>query len=299
MMQKTIGTNLFPSQLALLVLASAIGIPAFALQTQQPTDSQGTPPSAALQQPSSAASPTTSTSAPKEGFWGRVNPFARKKWVNKRVDPLKDQLNELDDVNARNSRDIKDVDGRSQAGIRTAQSAADAANQAALAADGRARSAGTLAQGASGHVDQLNTTVAGLDQYSQTSEVEVAFRGGQPILSVAARKKLDDLATSVVGHQGYILDMEAHSPAAGSAGIQSSQRLAEAVKRYLVTEHQIPVYRLHSVALGNAQAVSTGQEVSKPSHASVVYIRLMENSLAAQGTASPHGVASSASAERP
>ncbi len=45
--------------------------------------------------------------------------------------------------------------------------------------------------------------------------------------------------------------MEAHSPAAGSAGIQSSERLAEAVKRYLVTEHQIPVYRMHSVALGN------------------------------------------------
>jgi hypothetical protein len=311
MMQTTKSANLFPSQLALLVLASAIGVPAFALQAQQPTDPQAAPPAAAMQQPSSATSPTTpsatmptapTTSAstpPKEGFWGRVNPFARKKWVNKRIDPLKDQLNELDDVNAKNSRDIKDVDGRAQAGIRTAQSAADAANQAALAADGRAHAAGTVAQGAAGHVDQLNTTVAGLDQYTETSEVEVAFRGGQPILSVASRKKLDDLATSVVGHQGYILDMEAHSPAAGSAGIQSSQRLAEAVKRYLVTEHQIPVYRLHSVALGNSQAVSTGQDVSKPSHASVVYIRLMENSLAAQGTASPHGVASSAGAERP
>ena len=311
MMQTTKSANLFPSQLALLVLASAIGVPAFALQAQQPTDPQAAPPAAAMQQPSSATSPTTpsatmptapTTSAstpPKEGFWGRVNPFARKKWVNKRIDPLKDQLNELDDVNAKNSRDIKDVDGRAQAGIRTAQSAADAANQAALAADGRSHAAGTVAQGAAGHVDQLNTTVAGLDQYTETSEVEVAFRGGQPILSVASRKKLDDLATSVVGHQGYILDMEAHSPAAGSAGIQSSQRLAEAVKRYLVTEHQIPVYRLHSVALGNSQAVSTGQDVSKPSHASVVYIRLMENSLAAQGTASPHGVASSAGAERP
>ena len=311
MMQTTKSANLFPSQLALLVLASAIGVPAFALQAQQPTDPQAAPPAAAMQQPSSATSPTTpsatmptapTTSAstpPKEGFWGRVNPFARKKWVNKRIDPLKDQLNELDDVNAKNSRDSKDVDGRAQAGIRTAQSAADAANQAALAADGRAHAAGTVAQGAAGHVDQLNTTVAGLDQYTETSEVEVAFRGGQPILSVASRKKLDDLATSVVGHQGYILDMEAHSPAAGSAGIQSSQRLAEAVKRYLVTEHQIPVYRLHSVALGNSQAVSTGQDVSKPSHASVVYIRLMENSLAAQGTASPHGVASSAGAERP
>jgi hypothetical protein len=159
-----------------------------------------------------------------------VNPFARKKWVNKRIDPLKDQLNELDEVNARNSRDIKDVDGRAQAGIRTAQSAADAANQAALAADGRAHSAGTLAQGASGHVDQLNTTVAGLDQYSQTSEVEVAFRGGQPILSVASRKKLDDLATSVVGHQGYILDMEAHSPAALPCHRTSDSRLPFALR---------------------------------------------------------------------
>ena len=53
--------------------------------------------------------------------------------------------------------------------------------------------------------------------------------------------------------------MEAHSPGAGSAGIQSSQRLAEAVKRYLVTEHQIPVYRMHSVALGNVQMASTAR----------------------------------------
>ena len=50
--------------------------------------------------------------------------------------------------------------------------------------------------------------------------------------------------------------MEAHSPGAGSAGIQNSERMAEAVERYLVTEHQIPVYRMHSVALGNAQVAA-------------------------------------------
>jgi hypothetical protein len=315
MMQTSSSANFFPRQLALVVLASAVAIPAMALQAQQPTDPQGTP--AAQQQPAAAPSSTmpsaqsepsstpplpsasASTAPEKEGFWGRVNPFARKKWVNKRIDPIKDQVNELDEVNAKNTRDIKDVDARAQAGIRNAQTSADSANQAAMAADGRAHQAGTVAQGASSHVDQLNTTVAGLDQYHQTSEVEVAFRGGQPILSAAQRKKLDDLATSVSGHQGYILDMEAHSPAAGSVGIQNSQRLAEAVKRYLVTEHQIPVYRLHSVALGNAQAMATDKSESKPSHASVVYIRLMENSLAAQDSTSPHGVASSAGAERP
>ena len=54
----------------------------------------------------------TQVKAPKEGFWGRVNPFARKKWVNNRVDPLKGQLNELDEVNARNARDIQDLDSQ-------------------------------------------------------------------------------------------------------------------------------------------------------------------------------------------
>jgi hypothetical protein len=90
---------------------------------------------------------------------------------------------------------------------------------------------------------------------------------------------------------------------AGSAGIQSSQRLAEAVKRYLVTEHEIPVYRMHAVALGNAQSADDASldANGKPQRVrmSTVHVRLMENSLAAQGAAPPQGAASSTGAERP
>jgi hypothetical protein len=241
------------------------------------------------------ASPSPSASAPREGFWGRVNPFARKKWVNGRVDPLKGQLNELDEVNANNARDIQDVDRRAQTGIRQAQSTADAANQTASAAGSRAQNASSIAQGASARVDRLNSTVAGLDQYSQAKEVAVEFRGSQPILSVAARSQLDELAANLTGRQGYILEIEGHSPLAGAAGVQSSGRMAEAVKRYLVTEHEIPVYRLHSVALGNTSV----EDETRPAKAGSVRIRLMENSLAAQEVASPHGAAPSTGAERP
>jgi hypothetical protein len=147
-------------------------------------------------------------------------------------------------------------------------------------------------------VDQLNTTVYGLDTYGQIGEVEVAFSGGQPVLSADARKRLDELAAKVTGQPGYILELEAHSPAPGSAGIQNSARLAQAVERYLVTQHDIPVYRLHAVALGNARG--TGDEgQDKPVRTSSVHIRLMENSLAAQGAAPPQGAASSTGAERP
>ena len=228
----------------------------------------------------------------KEGFWGHVNPFARKKWVKKRLDPINDRLTELDQVNAKNATDIKDVDARAQAGIQHAQSTADAANQAATAAGTQAQGASTIAQGASGHVDSINTTVNGLDQYHQISDVEVPFHGSA-ILSKDAKAQLDTLATSLAGHKGYIVEIEARAPGAGAVGIQTSQRLAESVERYLVTEHQVPVYRMHFVALGNAPIVEPGADAdSKPARVrkGSVHIRLMENSLAAQDSTPPHGM---------
>ena len=295
------GIGSLTRQCAVIVLASAIGIPVMAQQTTQPTgDSQSAPPSAAQQQPS----PESSLNAPKEGFWGHMNPFARKKWVQKRLDPINDRLSELDQVNAKNARDIKDVDSRAQAGIQQAQTSADKANQTATAANGQAQTASNTAQQASGHVDQLNTTVSGIDQYRSVTDLDIAFRPGTSVLTSDSKQKLDQLASGLTGRQGYILEMEAHSPASGSVGIQSSERLADAVKRYLVEEHQIPVYRLHAVALGNvqqAQASTSGDENAKPMRirSSSVHVRLMENSLAAQAAASPQSAAASTGAVQP
>jgi outer membrane protein OmpA-like peptidoglycan-associated protein len=274
-----IRTN-FPGQLAVFLLASAVAIPAFGQQAPpSSTTAQSTPPSTAP-----AASSTNANE--KEGFWGRVNPFARKVWVQKRIDPINDRLNELDSVNAKNAKDIQDVDSRAQAGIKQAQAAADAANQTATAAGTQAQQANSTAQTATGHVNQLNTTVNGLDQYHQVTEAEITFKGGLAKLSDDAKKQLDDLATTVNGQKGYILEVEGHTPQAGSIGIQSSERLTEVVKRYLVTDHNIPVYRLHAVALGNAIPADAAPQDpgAKPVRVktSTVHIRLMENSLAAQ-----------------
>ncbi len=136
----------FPRQLALITLASAIAIPVWA-QDQVSTgtsgvSSQSTPPSAVQAQPSPEAHQPLSS--PKEGFWGRINPFARKKWVKKQLDPINDRLSELDEVNAKNARDIQDVDARAQAGISKAQAAADAANQTAMAANSRRKTPAAL-----------------------------------------------------------------------------------------------------------------------------------------------------------
>jgi hypothetical protein len=299
----------------ILALASAIAIPVGAQQAQPDTSSQTPPAAQSLppaaqtqqsdaqsQQPSPDVNQQRLEKAQKEGFWGRVQPFARKKWVKRQTDPINDRLSELDQVTAKNARDIQDVDSRAQAGIHQAQSTADAANQAATAAGTQAQQASTVAQGATGHVDQINTTVQGLDQYRPVSEVDVPFKGGSPILSSAAKEQLDQVVAGVTGHMGYIIEVEAHSRGNGSFGIQNSQRLANVVNRYLV-EHDIPVYRLHAVALGNAQlqtaAAAADQDANKPVKTSSVHIRVMENTLAARDAASPQGAASPNGAERP
>jgi outer membrane protein OmpA-like peptidoglycan-associated protein len=282
---RNLSRHYFPGQVAVFALASALCVSAAA---QQPADSTSNPaPSAA--QPSPGAQNNKLSEPPKEGFWGRVNPFARKKWVDKRLDPIKGELNELDEVNAKNARDIKDVDSRAQAGINKAQTTADGANQLATTAGQQAQQAGTVAGQASGKVDQINGTVNGLDKYAEKNTVSISFRRGSTVLSADDKKQLDDLATNLTGHQGYLLEVEAHAPGGGSVGIQNSNRLAEVVKRYLVTQHEIPVYRMHSVALGNAPvaAAQTGDTKETRVRTSYVELRLMENSLAAQDGSTP------------
>jgi len=294
----------FPGRLAILLLVSAIAVPALAQEALPAENAQAnpfataqTPPPAAAQEP-----PVPYTAAPvkqaKEGFWGHMNPFARKKWVKARLDPINGELSELDEVNAKNAKDIHDMDDRAQAGIHQAQSAADAANQTATAAGDQARQASGTAGNAINHVDNLSTTVNGLDMYNEKSTVDIAFSSGQSMLSAEARKRLDDLATTVNGQAGYILELEAHSPAAGRAGIEHSEQLAEAVKRYLVTEHNLPIYRMHAIALGNAHG-NGEEDDTKPVRSSSVHIRLLENSLAAQEFAPQQGATTSSATEQP
>src|SRR5258705_6595751 len=82
-----------------LLLGSALGVSAFAQsttpQTTQPTPDQSTPSSSSTMNPNDNSSYATGKplqNESKEGFWGHVNPFARKKWVNRQTAPIKGQV---------------------------------------------------------------------------------------------------------------------------------------------------------------------------------------------------------------
>jgi len=105
-------------------------------------------------------------------------------------------------------------------------------------------------------VQNVETVVNNIDQYKASNQTEIRFRAGQTVLSKNAKDALDQMATGVKGQHGYIFEVQGFSSGKGSAAIATSQKMAESVVRYLVLTHDIPVYRIYLVGMGNAPVPS-------------------------------------------
>jgi len=278
-----------------LSLAAALVLPAMAQQA--PVDSQQ--PAAASQSSSHPASAQTqsseqgsqSTSAQnlnsdqnlsarqplepdyQQGFWGKLNPFARKKYVQRQLAPIRNRVNELDDLTAANAKEIKDVDARAQEGIRQADAKATQADQHAIEAGNRAQQANQTALQASNRLNTVEQVVGNIDQYRPATQLEIRFRSGQTVLSAKAKQALDDMTSDLKDQKGYIIEVQGFSP----AGVQSSQAMANSVVRYLVEKNEVPVYLIYSMGLGNAKLPAAEDSSGKPARGNRVEVSLLKN----------------------
>ena len=254
--------------LMVLPLAATMILPAVAQQSTTPPDQQNqatqSQPAQATDQTPAQSSDQISNRQPlqpeaREGFWGRVNPFARKKYVQRQMTPIRNRVNELDELTAANSKNIKDVDSRAQEGIRQSLAKANEADQHALDAGTRAQQAHETAQHATVRLQTVESVVSNYDQYAPSNQTEIRFRAGQAMLSKNAKSALDDLANGLKDQKNYIIEVQGFAPGASAASIQSSQRMAESVVRYLVINHEIPVYRVYTLGMGNAKVQAASQ----------------------------------------
>jgi outer membrane protein OmpA-like peptidoglycan-associated protein len=182
-----------------------------------------------------------------------AHPFANKKYVQRQVGPIRDRLNELDQITSENSKKIREVDANAQQGIKLASEKSDVADQHASDAASKAQLAGTAANDATTHVTSAEQMVASLDQYKGSAQTEIRFRPGQTVLSKSAKDALDQMAGSLKDQHSYVIEVRGFAPGQGQSAIRSSEKMAESVVRYLVLNHQIPVYRIYELSMGNAQ----------------------------------------------
>lgn len=262
-----------------LPLALMLALPAFAQTSSTSQPATSADQTAPASQTVGATGKEPLQPMTHEGFWGRVNPFARKKYVQRQTQPIQDRVNELDELTASNTKMIRDVDSRAQQGIQLASAKANEADQHALDAGSKAQMAQQTATAANTRLSTVETVVGNIDQYKAATQTEIRFRPGQSMLSKKAKDALDEMATPLKDQHGYIVEVQGFSAGHGQAAIATSQKMADSVVRYLVLNHEIPVYRIYVVGMGNAPVASEDGTQAKRTSGGRVEISLLKNDL--------------------
>jgi len=206
---------------------------------------------------------------------------ASKNYVRQQTTPLINKTNELDDLTAKNSKDIKDVDTRAQAGIQQVQAKAAEVNQKALAAGDQAQQAQTLADNATHRVDTLTNTVANLDNYRVVTETSVKFAFNKDNLTKKSKDALDQLAADLPNTKGYIIALEGGADSVGGKdyNYDLSQRRANSVIQYLASKYNVPAHKIYVIGLGKDKPVESNDTAKGRAMNRRVDVRLMTNTV--------------------
>src|SRR2546429_7702584 len=207
-----------------------------------------------------------------------------KNYVKQQTTPLINKTNELDDLTAKNSRDIKDVDARAQAGIQAVNTKTAEVEQKAQSAGQNAASAQQMADAANNRVGLLTNTVANLDNYHVVAETSVHFGFNKDNLTPKAKEALDQMATDIQNAKGYIIAVEGGADSVGPAdyNYDLSQRRADSVIQYLASEHQVPAHKIYLIGLGKDKPVESNKTAQGRAKNRRVDVRLMTNTSAGE-----------------
>ena len=189
---------------------------------------------------------------------------ATKTYVRKQVDPVSGKL---DQVATKTDQQGQTLDQTKQSLDQT-RSTVEEDETKLSATDERAVSAGNRADDASRKADQANqgvsdlrsalaNTVANLDDYKQVAETTVNFKFNSDKLGTDAKMALDQMVADQNHYKRFFVAVEGFTDLVGSADYNAalSRRRADAVVEYLVGQHDIPIYRIHMVGLGEQKPV--------------------------------------------
>jgi len=172
--------------------------------------------------------------------------------VNEKVDSQGRAIEETQERTRKNEGRITEVDTKAAAAAQAAQ----AANDAAAAANSAATRVGT----------EANTKFDAIDKASKRLVYEVVlsedqgnFKFGQTKLPDEAKGKLDEMVASMKQDPKNIyLEIEGHTDNVGDKVTNEKIGLAraDAVKRYLYEQYQIPLHKMNVISYGKEKPVA-------------------------------------------
>ncbi|HSB08630.1 MAG TPA: OmpA family protein [Blastocatellia bacterium] len=200
--------------------------------------------------------------------------------VSERVAPLENRTGELEETSRRNTQDLS----RLSADVTDVRGRADRAQAQADVALSRAEEANTRVTGAEQSVTDLR---ANLDNFTLQSTASVHFKFDSYQLTPEATESLDQLASQIKDRDNFILEIQGFADWVGSDAYnnQLTQKRAEAVRRYLAEQHNIPLFRTHILGFGEIRPVADNTTREGRAENRRVEIRLLVRNIGGTATA--------------
>jgi peptidoglycan-associated lipoprotein len=168
--------------------------------------------------------------------------------VNEKVDSQGRAIEETQERTRKNEGRISEVDAKAAAAAQAAQTAHDAANAA--------NSAATEVGGKYDAMDKANRRLV---FETVLSEDQGNFKFGKTVLPDEAKAKIDEMVSQLkTDPKNIYLEIEGHTDNVGDA--KTNERIglerAEAVKRYLYEQYQIPLHKMNVISYGKEKPIA-------------------------------------------
>ena len=175
--------------------------------------------------------------------------------VNEKVDAQGRSLEETQERTRRNEGRISEVDQKAAQAASAAQAAHDAAN----AANSAASAAASTANEVGGKVDTIDKANRRLVYEVVLSEDQGNFKFGKTTLPDEAKARIDEMVAQLKQDPKNIyLEIEGHTDNVGDK--MTNERIglarAEAVKRYLYEQYQIPLHKMNVISYGEDKPIA-------------------------------------------
>ena len=186
---------------------------------------------------------------------GGTSACASKKMVRQRVGEVNDKVDGLSKSVEENQERTRANEGR----IGEVDQKAQAADQRAQAAGQRADAAYTAADKVNARADEIEKASKRLVYEVVLSEDQGGFKFGQTKMPADMQAKLDELVSQLKANpNGGYIEIEGHTDNVGDKTVNYKLGLerAEAVKRYLYENQQIPLHKINVISYGEEKPIA-------------------------------------------
>ena len=179
--------------------------------------------------------------------------------VNGKVDTLTGTVEETQERTRRNEERIGAVDQKAEAAGKSATEARAAADAAATAAKEFAKDADTKVTTVNNRVNAVEAASRRLIYEVTLSEDRGNFAFNKTTLPDEAKARLDKMVADLKADpKGIYIEIEGHTDNRGTPEVNEKigMERAEAVKRYLYEQHQVPLHKINVISYGEEKPVA-------------------------------------------